>query len=319
MARRTSTCARCARYSLLALTSLGGSVPSAACAAASAGEAPAASASSTPACPQRGRPHARETDLHAIADTGGGDGNRRPVLRAPHVLEIRPRRDGRHPDLGEDLLPLERGLERADEELHGRDRPFPTRSTRDEIGVEREQDGRQVGGRIAMRDRAADRASVTHLRIADQRSGLRDHRTMLREHRVARELSVPCERTDRDPIAVLTDVTQLVEASDVDEQRGTRDAQAHGGNERVPAGEKLRVLVAAEQGNGLIDRLRPLVVEGRGNHEPARAAAWTAWTMLWYPVQRQRLPSSPRRISSSDGFGFSSRSEIAAITNPGVQ
>ena len=38
-----------------------------------------------------------------------------------------------------------------------------------------------------------------------------------------------------------------------------------------------------------------------------------------HPVQRQRLPSSASRISTSDGFGFSFRSEIVASTNPGVQ
>ena len=51
----------------------------------------------------------------------------------------------------------------------------------------------------------------------------------------------------------------------------------------------------------------------------ALAAASTARTMLWYPVQRQRLPSRPTRISSSDGLGFSFSSETVAMTNPGVQ
>ena len=41
--------------------------------------------------------------------------------------------------------------------------------------------------------------------------------------------------------------------------------------------------------------------------------------MLWYPVQRQRLPSSPSRISRSVGFGFSVSRPTAAITMPGVQ
>ena len=45
----------------------------------------------------------------------------------------------------------------------------------------------------------------------------------------------------------------------------------------------------------------------------------TAFTMLWYPVQRQRLPSSPSRTSVSVGDGFSASSEVAAITMPGVQ
>ena len=49
------------------------------------------------------------------------------------------------------------------------------------------------------------------------------------------------------------------------------------------------------------------------------AAVWTARTMLWYPVQRQRLPSSACRISSSVGFGVSSRRLTVAMMNPGVQ
>src|ERR1700682_4338445 len=49
------------------------------------------------------------------------------------------------------------------------------------------------------------------------------------------------------------------------------------------------------------------------------AAAWIDFTMLWYPVQRQRLPSSPTRISRSVGFGLRSSSCLAAMIIPGVQ
>ncbi len=86
-----------------------------------------------------------------------------------------------------------------------------------------------------MRDRAADRAAVTYLWVADERGGLSDQRAVLREYGVADERRVPGERADRDPVAVLADVTQVVEAADVDEQGRPRDAQAHGRNERVPA------------------------------------------------------------------------------------
>src|SRR5260370_7662174 len=41
--------------------------------------------------------------------------------------------------------------------------------------------------------------------------------------------------------------------------------------------------------------------------------------MFWYPVQRQRLPDSAQRTSSSLGSGFSSSSALAAIIMPGVQ
>src|ERR1700691_313770 len=57
------------------------------------------------------------------------------------------------------------------------------------------------------------------------------------------------------------------------------------------------------------------------NSSPAilAAAYWMARTMFWYPVQRQRLPEMPMRISLSEGFGFSSNSRWARMIMPGVQ
>ena len=55
---------------------------------------------------------------------------------------------------------------------------------------------------------------------------------------------------------------------------------------------------------------------GRG-HRPA--ATWTASRIFWYPVQRQRLPESASRISSSDGSGMRRSRSAAATTKPGVQ
>src|SRR5262249_35014104 len=49
------------------------------------------------------------------------------------------------------------------------------------------------------------------------------------------------------------------------------------------------------------------------------AAHCTDWTMCWYPVQRQRFPSSPWRISSSLGSGLRCRICVAAMIMPGVQ
>ena len=60
---------------------------------------------------------------------------------------------------------------------------------------------------------------------------------------------------------------------------------------------------------------------GVGGHgvTPASAARWTARTMFWYPVHRQRLPSSPSRISSSLGWGLVRSRSAAAMIMPGVQ
>src|SRR4029079_19040334 len=59
-----------------------------------------------------------------------------------------------------------------------------------------------------------------------------------------------------------------------------------------------------------------------GAQRPARrlsAASFTASTMCWYPVQRQRLPERAWRISASVGSGFSSRNGTRVIRKPGVQ
>src|SRR4029450_8120823 len=49
------------------------------------------------------------------------------------------------------------------------------------------------------------------------------------------------------------------------------------------------------------------------------AASWIALTMFWYPVQRQRLPSRPRRPSSSPMSAPLSISPRPAMIMPGVQ
>ena len=157
------------------------------------------------------------------------------------------------------------------------------------------------------------------LRIADLAGRLGKHGARSAEHRVGLERRVARERADRDPVAVFAHVPEIVQPADVDERRGPRDAELHGRDQRVPAGEQLRVLVGAEELDRLLDRPRPVVLERGRDHAPALAAASTARTMLWYPVQRHRFPSSACLISPSDGLGFSFKSETVAITNPGVQ
>ena len=85
----------------------------------------------------------------------------------------------------------------------------------------------------------------------------------------------------------------------------------------VPVAGEERGVLAALDGRadvaGLLRRgahdARPIVV----------AASWTATTMLWYPVQRQRLPSRPSRMAASLVASPCSISDTAAITMPGVQ
>ena len=58
---------------------------------------------------------------------------------------------------------------------------------------------------------------------------------------------------------------------------------------------------------------------GSRRHAGSRAAAWTARTMPWYPVQRHRLPEIPMRTSHSVGLGLSRRNSSSVVSMPGVQ
>ena len=202
-ARRTSTLTRCRRYSALPFVSFGGSVPSSATAP---GSAPAAHACLRRARPERRRAHADERDrglrdAAVRAPRDRGDADRRPVLRAAPELEVAPAVVAgqlRHPHLGHDLLRPDRRLEDAAEEVRRRNGADAVRPGDVDLAVEREHDRRQVRGRIAVRERAADRAAMPHLRIADQPGRVRDERVVLLQQRRRRDVVMARQRADRD-------------------------------------------------------------------------------------------------------------------------
>ncbi len=106
----------------------------------------------------------------------------RPVDGALGELLERPARRERlgYPDLGEQFARLQRGLEQPEEELARRDLPAPGRPPDDQRGVQRQDHGGQVGRRVTVRERPADRAPVPHLRVADAPGGVRQQRQFAR-------------------------------------------------------------------------------------------------------------------------------------------
>ncbi len=262
-----STLTRCSRYSELPLWSLGGLVPSAARSAAAAGSAPGRQRLLDPARAQRGRAHVREPDVDAAVHLHGADADRGPVLGPPGELLVRPpaARLG-HADLRQHLLRVERRLEEAGEALGDRQRALAAGAANDELGVEREQDRRRVGGGVGVRDRAADRAAVPHLRVADRADGLGEDRARGAQELVVLEVVVARERADRDRVAVLAHVREVGEPADVHQQLRPGDPEPHERQERVPAREELRVRAGAEELDRVVDGLGELVVEGCGDH-----------------------------------------------------
>jgi hypothetical protein len=245
-------------------------VPSSERLAASAAPAPFASASSTP-----------RTRSGAPVDDGRGHADGRPVLRTSSVLEVDAALRLRNADLHEHLARPECGLEGPCEERRRRDRPLAVGAVRDEVGVQCEQHRGEVRRGVAVRDGAADRAAVADLRVADELRRPREHGAGALQDGVGDQLRVSSQRADRDAVAVVADVAELVEPAEVDEHRRPRDPELHRRDERVPAGEQLRVLVASERLDRVVDGGGAVVLEGRRDHALALAAASTARTMLW--------------------------------------
>ncbi len=168
----------------------------------------------------------------------------------------------RHPDLGEQLVGLQRGLEQALEEPADLDLPLAARPARDQGRVQREQDGGQVGGGIGVRDRAADRAPVPDLRVADPARRVREQWHLAAQQRGMLDVMVPGQRADRDVGAPIGEVGQLRQPGQVDDHLGGGQPQLHQRQQRVSSGQELRVLaVLGDQVQRLLRRACPLVGE----------------------------------------------------------
>ena len=110
----------------------------------------------------------------------------------------------------------------------------------------------ELGGRIGVGERAADRAAMPHLRITDVAGSVGEERDVLGEHRRLLDIHVSGESTDGDVVATVSDVGQIGNPSDIDEHRWLGQTELHRGHEAVTAGEELRlVAVLADE----LDRL----------------------------------------------------------------
>ena len=168
----------------------------------------------------------------------------------------------RHPDLGEQFVGLERGLEQALEELPDADLPLTVGAARDHGRVQREQDGGQVRGGVGVRDRAADRTAVPDLRVTDLPGGVGEQRYLAAEKLGMLDVVVPGQGADRDVRALVGDVGQVTQAAQVDDHLGGGQPQLHQRQQRVAAGQELGVLaVLGDQVQGFLGRARPLVGE----------------------------------------------------------
>src|SRR6266404_4480334 len=163
----------------------------------------------------RARPALVERDHRSHADDGEARGRVRELqVRGAGALGERG-----HADLDEELVLAERRLHQPREPGVHLDRALLL-ALAHELGAEGDDGGRHVGGGIAVRQRAADRALVAHGRIADHRGRLRHDGALGLEHLRRLHLPVRGHRPDRDHALVLLDTGEARHLAEVDQVLG---------------------------------------------------------------------------------------------------
>ena len=227
--------------------------------------------------PQRHRTHVGQPHAHvldravAVLLDQRGHGDHRPVLLAAVELlvAVAVARELREVDRRDDLVLADHRRQVVLEEVRGRDLALARAAADRHRAVGGEQDRRQVGGGVAVGDRAADGPHVADLLVGDRRRRGGD------EPEVAgRDVVVAGHRTELDRVAVGRNATQLLDPAQVDQQGRRGEPQLHQRDQRVPAGEDLRVLAAVGQRRQrLVERAGRNVVELSGDQ---RFASWIA-------------------------------------------
>src|SRR6185436_495034 len=130
-----------------------------------------------------------------------------------------------------------------------------------------------VGGRVGMGERAADRAAVAHLRVADPGGEAGEARNALAHHGRIGDLVVGGERADRQGIAI-ADLAEGVDRGERYQIRRLREIELHHGQQALAAREELGGVIAFEQRDRVGDRLRAMELEAL--HAAPPCAAWIA-------------------------------------------
>ena len=125
-----------------------------------------------------------------------------------------------------------------------------------------------LAGRIGVAQRAAERAAVADLPVADERDGLREQRNPLADHGRRLQRRVPRQRPDAHHAVAGDDAIEPGNPVDVDDRRRPQEPHAQERHQALPAREQPRVAVEArERRQRLLRRRRREVLE-RGRLHP---------------------------------------------------
>jgi hypothetical protein len=118
-----------------------------------------------------------------------------------------------------------------------------------------------------MSQSAAKGSPVLDRRIAQKAGGIAEDAAVLLDKLVVMDIAVSGEGADRQLVAILPNIAQVVQAVQVDKDSRSCEPEPHEWYQGVPSGYELGVLsVLAQELYGVVYRLGDLVVESYGNH-----------------------------------------------------
>ena len=158
----------------------------------------------------------------------------------------------REPHAGQDLALADRALKNASEELAPRHAALASGTAQRDLTVEREKHRGPVGRRVRVDEAAADRASVSHLEVADRLRGLGEQMN-------ATELGARGDRVVRHAgsetygAVLAPHPAEFRQTADVDQGRRSHEPQLHGRDEAHAAREDLGVRRRSEKPDGVVE------------------------------------------------------------------
>ena len=140
------------------------------------------------------------------------------------------------------------------------------RAVRDHLGVERGRDQAPFGGRIGMRQAAAEGAAGADRVMGDVAHDRREQPAERTIHDRAVERRVAHAGADRELAVRRPRAVELRDAVDVDEMRRPRQPERHDRHEALPAGQHAAVVGRdlRQRRDRLVDRLRRVIPKGGG-------------------------------------------------------
>ena len=126
----------------------------------------------------------------------------------------------------------------------------------------------QLGGRVGVRQAAADGAAVARLAMADVAQRLDHQRAMFRDLGRGFDIALASHGADAQPLVADHDAAQFVEPVEIDQMIDDHVAKIHHRHERLPAGQHFGVGQFGQQLGGFLELSRRVIIEGRWFHRP---------------------------------------------------